>query len=68
MEIVAKENNVTILDHFRGKLTQQVVEDPMSVPRIISESWKPQMINGLPDAFCGEKFILFITCTLLLSS
>lgn len=53
MEIVAKENNVTILDHFRGKLTEQVVEDPMNVPRVISESWKPQMINGLPDTFCG---------------
>lgn len=54
MEIVAKENYVTILDHHRGKLTEKVVEDPMTVPREISESWKPQLINELPDTFCGE--------------
>ncbi|KAL3521195.1 hypothetical protein ACH5RR_019344 [Cinchona calisaya] len=52
-EIVAKENNVTILDHHRGKLTEMVVEDPMTIPREISESWKPQLINELPDTFCG---------------
>ncbi|CAI9091679.1 OLC1v1026764C2 [Oldenlandia corymbosa var. corymbosa] len=53
MEIVAKENNVTILDHRKGKLTKLVVDDPMTVPREISEAWKPQLINELPDTFCG---------------
>lgn len=58
MEIVAKENNVTILDHRKGKLTEMVVEDPMTIPREISESWKPQLINELPDTFCGMDFAL----------
>ncbi|CAH9057608.1 unnamed protein product [Cuscuta epithymum] len=53
MEIVAKENKVTIRDHDDGKLTEMVVEDPMTVARSISEEWKPQSIANLPDAFCG---------------
>ncbi|XP_071934510.1 anthranilate synthase alpha subunit 1, chloroplastic-like isoform X2 [Coffea arabica] len=53
VEIVAKENDVTILDHYRGKLKEIVVEDPMTIPREISESWKPQLISELPDTFCG---------------
>ncbi|XP_057981683.1 anthranilate synthase alpha subunit 1, chloroplastic-like [Malania oleifera] len=53
MEIVAKENKVTIMDHEEGRLTEEVVEDPMSIPRRISDTWKPQLIEELPDAFCG---------------
>ncbi|CAI9773992.1 unnamed protein product [Fraxinus pennsylvanica] len=53
MEIVAKENKVTILDHEAGKKTERVVEDPMTIPRSISEDWRPQLIEDLPDAFCG---------------
>ncbi|XAR71940.1 Anthranilate synthase [Bertholletia excelsa] len=53
MEIVAKENKVTILDHENGCLSEQVVDDPMSIPRSISESWKPQFMDELPDTFCG---------------
>ncbi|KAF5959092.1 hypothetical protein HYC85_000301 [Camellia sinensis] len=53
MEIVAKENKVTILDHEKGCLTEKVVDDPMSIPRSISESWRPQFIDELPDTFCG---------------
>lgn len=53
VEIVAKENDVTILDHYKGKLKEIVVEDPMTIPREISESWKPQLISELPDTFCG---------------
>ncbi|KAL2539891.1 Anthranilate synthase alpha subunit 1 [Abeliophyllum distichum] len=53
MEIVAKENKVTVLDHEAGKMTKKVVEDPMMIPRSISEDWRPQLIEGLPDAFCG---------------
>ncbi|XP_074295033.1 anthranilate synthase alpha subunit 2, chloroplastic-like [Silene latifolia] len=53
MEIVAKENLVTVMDHHRGKRTEENVEDPMSVPKKIMEDWKPQLIDELPDAFCG---------------
>ncbi|MCL7051567.1 hypothetical protein MKW94_005120, partial [Papaver nudicaule] len=53
MEIVAKENLVTIMDHEERSKTEESVADPMDVPRRIMEGWKPQLINELPDAFCG---------------
>ncbi|KAI3939065.1 hypothetical protein MKX01_001933 [Papaver californicum] len=53
MEVIAKENVVTILDHEKGDRTEEVVEDPMVIPRRLMEGWSPQLINELPDAFCG---------------
>ncbi|XP_011032136.1 PREDICTED: anthranilate synthase alpha subunit 2, chloroplastic-like isoform X2 [Populus euphratica] len=53
MEIVAKENMVTIMDHYDGRRMEEIVEDPMEVPRKIMEGWKPQLIDELPEAFCG---------------
>ncbi|KAL6581193.1 ASTRA complex subunit [Orobanche minor] len=53
IEIVAKENKVTILDHDAGTVTEKLVEDPMTIPRSISQSWRPQLIQDLPDALCG---------------
>ncbi|XP_019233823.1 PREDICTED: anthranilate synthase alpha subunit 2, chloroplastic isoform X1 [Nicotiana attenuata] len=53
MELVAKENMVTIMDHHEGRRTEEFVEDPMIVPRRIMERWKPQCIDELPEAFCG---------------
>lgn len=53
MEIVAKENMVTVMDHRKGQRTEEFVEDPMVVPRRIMEKWKPQRIDELPEAFCG---------------
>ncbi|KAF7121440.1 hypothetical protein RHSIM_Rhsim13G0071100 [Rhododendron simsii] len=53
MEIVAKENMVTVMDHRKGQKTEEFVEDPMVVPRRIMEKWKPQRIDELPEAFCG---------------
>lgn len=53
MEIVAKENLVTIMDHEERSKTEESVADPMDVPRRIMEGWKPLLINELPDAFCG---------------
>lgn len=62
MEIVAKEHNVTILDHQTGKLTQKTVQDPMTIPASISNGWKPGLIDDeLPDTFCGEDFV-FTNC------
>lgn len=54
MEIVAKENFVTIMDHEEGNRTEKLVEDPMDIPRRIMEGWTPQLIEELPDAFCGK--------------
>ncbi|KAI3906573.1 hypothetical protein MKW98_009481 [Papaver atlanticum] len=53
MEVIAKENVVTILDHEKGHRTEEVVEDPMMIPRRLMEGLNPQLINELPDAFCG---------------
>lgn len=60
MEIVAKEKKVTVMDHVKGSVTTEEVEDPMVIPRRISESWKPQLIDDLPDAFCGERCCLLL--------
>lgn len=54
MEIVAKENMVTVMDHEEGRRTEEIVEDPMVIPRGIMEKWTPQLIDGLPEAFCGR--------------
>lgn len=61
IEIVAKENKVTIVDHEEGSLTEKIVDDPMTVPRSISEDWNPQLLDELPDAFCGKNASLFQT-------
>ncbi|KAE8660159.1 Anthranilate synthase alpha subunit 1 [Hibiscus syriacus] len=58
MEVVAKENKVMVMDHEEGCLTEEVVEDPMSIPKRISESWKPLLIDDLPDAFCEDIGII----------
>ena len=55
MEIVAKENTVTTMDHEKGTVTEQVVDDPMEVPRSIMEDWHPQQIDDLPETFHGER-------------
>ncbi|XP_057424095.1 anthranilate synthase alpha subunit 2, chloroplastic-like isoform X2 [Lotus japonicus] len=53
MEIVAKENSVTVMDHEEGRRTEEFVEDPLLIPRQIMEKWTPQLIDELPEAFCG---------------
>lgn len=58
MEVVAKDNRVTIMDHEEGRLTEKVVDDPMDIPRSISKDWKPQLLDELPDAFCGKKIVV----------
>ncbi|KAI4339165.1 hypothetical protein MLD38_024134 [Melastoma candidum] len=53
IKIIAKGNKVTVADHVEGHLTEEVVEDPMLIPRRISEHWQPQLVEELPDTFCG---------------
>ncbi|KAK6121895.1 hypothetical protein DH2020_044369 [Rehmannia glutinosa] len=50
----SKENKVTILDHDAGTIIEKIVEDPMTIPRSISEGWRPQLIQDLPDALCDS--------------
>ncbi|XP_050236536.1 anthranilate synthase alpha subunit 2, chloroplastic [Mercurialis annua] len=53
VEIVAKENMVTIMDHYDGRRIEEIVEDPMEVPRKMMESWTPQLVDELPQVFNG---------------
>ncbi|KAI0515689.1 hypothetical protein KFK09_008355 [Dendrobium nobile] len=53
MEIVAKENKVSILDHGAGYKTEKTMEDPLEVPRTIMAGWSPLLIDDLPHTFCG---------------
>lgn len=53
MEIVARENMVTIMDHEEGQRKVELVDDPMVVPRRIMEGWSPQFVDELPDVFSG---------------
>ncbi|WVZ56372.1 hypothetical protein U9M48_006916 [Paspalum notatum var. saurae] len=53
MEIVAKGHRVTIMDHEKGEVTEQDVDDPMQVPRSMMEGWHPQQIDELPESFSG---------------
>jgi anthranilate synthase component I len=55
MEIVAKDHKVTIMDHEKSQVTEQVVDDPMQIPRTMMEGWHPQQIDELPESFSGEQ-------------
>ncbi|GJQ98912.1 hypothetical protein Tco_0521897 [Tanacetum coccineum] len=43
------------MDHHEGRKMEEFVEDTMGDPRRIMEQWKPQRIDELPDAFCGDR-------------
>ncbi|KAG6535471.1 anthranilate synthase alpha subunit 1, chloroplastic-like [Zingiber officinale] len=53
MEIVARENMVSVMDHEEERMTEEIVDDPMQIPKSIMEGWSPQTIDEFPDAFCG---------------
>lgn len=46
---------VTIMDHREGCRTEEIVEDPMTVPQRLMEGWIPQRLDELPEAFCGKR-------------
>jgi len=66
MEIVAKENVVTVMDHMEGRRSEEIAEDPLVIPRRIMEKWRPQLIDELPEAFCGmwNRLLILITISL----
>ncbi|KAK9830714.1 hypothetical protein WJX74_003977 [Apatococcus lobatus] len=54
LEVVAKGQTVTVLDHVHGKRSVQQQADPMQVAIQLSEAWKPAALDGLPaDVFAG---------------
>jgi hypothetical protein len=62
MEIVAKENLVSIQDHEDGQFMEHLVADPITTPQKIMDNWSPQLIEDLPNIFCGNNpsFIISI--------
>ena len=58
MEIVAKANHVTVMDHEMKSRREHFVPDPMNIPRSIMEQWNPHITDGLPDAFSGIFFLI----------
>lgn len=59
IEIVAKKNLVTVMNHRDGLRTKEFVEDPLMVPQRITESWVPGCLDELPQVFCGGWFGYF---------
>lgn len=53
MEVIAKEDLVTVLDHTTGTRVETLSDDPMKTPGDLSSEWKPVPVEGLPKAFCG---------------
>jgi hypothetical protein len=60
MEIVAKENRITVLNHEEGTRVEKTSEDPLGEPSEIASKWQPVPVDGLPDVFCGESPNLFV--------
>lgn len=53
MEIIAKEDRITILNHEKGTREEKISDDPMNEPSEIASKWEPVKIDSLPDVFCG---------------
>ncbi|CAK9863594.1 unnamed protein product [Sphagnum jensenii] len=49
MEIVAKENQITVLDHEECTWVEKTSEDPLGEPSKIASNWQPVPIDGLLD-------------------
>lgn len=54
MEIIAKQKTVTVMNHELGTRTEEPTVDPLGEPAKIAQKWKPVVVDGLPDAFCGK--------------
>lgn len=53
MEVIARGNDVTVLDHAAGTRTHTKEADPLSVPEARSREWRPVRVEGLPEVFTG---------------
>ena len=63
MEIIAKEHIVTVINHQEGWRTEEFSDDPMVIPRTITEDWSPQFIDELPQVFCGTTLFCLVSTT-----
>lgn len=63
LEIIAKENSVTIVDHEKGSSIQKVVDNPMEIAKSLSDGWEPQLLDDLPDTFCGMIYNSLFTAS-----
>lgn len=53
VEVIAKGNNVTVLDHATGERKTTSEKDPMAVPEALSADWRPVRVEGIPEVFTG---------------
>jgi anthranilate synthase component I len=53
MEVVVKEQKVTVLDHATRSRTVTQEADPLGAAIEISRKWKPVVSDGLPEVFTG---------------
>jgi anthranilate synthase component I len=67
MEFIAKQNNVTVLNHETISVDKKKVDDPMSEVEALSSTWKPVKVDGIPDTFCGNIIIPTYTYDFFLS-
>eukprot|EP00898_Chlorokybus_atmophyticus_P001811 jgi/Chlat1/2630/Chrsp178S02470 len=53
IEVVAKGNQVTVLDHYKRTRVRSVEDDPMAVPVRLSSALRAVQTGELPQAFSG---------------
>jgi anthranilate/para-aminobenzoate synthase component I len=53
MEVVARGNKVTVMDHASQQRSTRTEDDPMEVAAGLSADWRPAPIEGLPTVFTG---------------
>ncbi|XP_024375616.1 anthranilate synthase alpha subunit 1, chloroplastic [Physcomitrium patens] len=53
MEIIAKEDRITILNHEEGTRVEKQSDNPLNEPQEIASKWNPVKFDSLPDVFCG---------------
>ncbi|KAL4430388.1 hypothetical protein ABPG77_002194 [Micractinium sp. CCAP 211/92] len=53
LEIVARGQQVHVMDHLKGTRESHTVADPMQVPIDLSARWRPVRADGLPSVFTG---------------
>lgn len=58
LEVIAKGEMVTILNHEKGFKVERLMEDPLKVPYEITSKWTAVAVDGLPNIFCGKVLLV----------
>ena len=53
LEVIAKQQEVTVIDHQGHQRTVTTEADPLGVPERIGSNWRPVAVEGLPAEFTG---------------